>query len=775
MNITHEYHRLITYTRVTRMFRPRLALLPSVFICVAFWLHGVFAQETNLKANHAENMKQGTRIFKEDVRAILTEHCVKCHNAKSAKADFDLSSRTALVASGHLGDSAENSPLLKLVQHREEPHMPLKAPKLAAEEIDAIARWIDLGAPYAQPLIAGRTEPATTRITEDDRNFWSFAPLERPAVPHVVDSDWCRTAIDHFILSRLRDEEIAPNPCTQPQLLIRRAYYGLLGLPPTTQEIDQFTRDSSPAAYDRLIVRLLNSRHYGERWARHWLDIARFAESTGFEHDDDRPHAYHYRDFVIKAFNQDLPFDQFIRWQLAGDELAPDNPLAMMATGFLGAGPSVSQLTEAEFESARYDEIDDMVTNTGIAFLGLSIGCARCHDHKYDPIPAADYYAVAATFAKTVRSEVEMPVEPASPAVPVQITADGFTPIRNHAHDRGYPYFYEHVHFLRRGDVDQKEQVCQPGFVQVLQRGNPLHKGWQVQIPAGWKRSDFHRATLAGWITDPNHGAGHLAARVIVNRLWQHHFGQGLVATPNDFGLQGERPTHPALLDWLACELIDHQWSLKHIHRLIMNSAVYCQNDSFDEVRGKLDPGNLLHWRRSPRRLEAEAIRDAMLFVSGQLDTTMYGPGSLDERMRRRSIYFTIKRSKLIPTMMLFDWPEHLVSIGQRPVTTTAPQALSFMNNNNTRSQAESFADYLQSKYLPIKAGQPVNWQQAIEQTYRIAYARPVSSAEATQATAFLNRQLALYDQAEATTGVRLALTDFSQMIFSSSEFLYIR
>ncbi|MCP4191355.1 MAG: DUF1549 domain-containing protein [Planctomycetaceae bacterium] len=760
------------------MFPARLAPSPSLLIffsCILLGLSEIFAQQPPLEPNHAAKMKQGLAIFKAEVREILNDNCIKCHNAQSAKADFDISSHKGLVESGHLGDSAKNSSLLKIVQHREEPHMPLKAEKLASQEIEAIARWIDLGAPYDQPLTAQHHASKVPQVTEADRNFWSFSPLKRPSIPRVANSDWCQTEIDHFILARLTKAGISPNPRTEPSFLVRRASYSLLGLPPTPEEIDQFNRDSSPAAYSRLIDRFLKSPQYGERWARHWLDIARFAESTGFEHDDDRPHAYHYRDFVIKALNQDLPFDQFIRWQLAGDELAPKNPLAMMATGFLGAGPSVSQLTESEFESARYDEIDDMVTNTGIAFLGLSIGCARCHDHKYDPIPAVDYYAMAATFAKTVRSEVEIPLKPSSPAVRVQITADGFKPIRNHAHDRGYPYFYEQVHFLRRGDVDQKGKVCSPGFVQVLERDTPSPNSWQSEKPDGWNRSEFHRAALSHWITDPDYGAGHLAARVIVNRLWQHHFGQGLVSTPNDFGLQGERPTHPELLDWLACELIDQQWSLKHIHRLIMSSAVYCQNDVFDEARKKVDRANLLHWRHTPRRLEAEAIRDAMLFISGRLDTTMYGPGSLDEGMRRRSVYFTIKRSKLIPSMMLFDWPEHLVSIGQRPVTTTAPQALSFMNNKNTRANASSFAELLQTKYLSFKQDQPINWQPAIEQTYRIAFGRSVNPEEAAQAVTFLNRQLTFYVQTEAATGVHLALTDFSQMIFSSSEFLYIR
>ena len=736
----------------------------------------VAVAQQEVEPRHAEKMKAGLRLFKQSVRMTLEQNCLKCHNARSKKADFDLSTRKTLVESGHLGSSSEDSYLMQLVRHEEVPPMPLKEDKLSEQQISDLAAWIDLGAPYDKPFeSAGSAEP-TSRITDGDRQFWSFAPLSRPDVPDVSNRQWCRTDIDRFILRRLEHSRIAPNASADRRILIRRVYFDLIGLPPNPVEIQRFIADTRPRAYARMIDRLLASRHYGERWARHWLDVARFGESSGYEHDDDRRNAFHYRDFVIKAFNDDLPFDDFIRWQIAGDELAPDNPLAYMATGFLTAGPFATQVTEAEFESTRYDELDDMVANTGIAFLGLSFGCARCHDHKFDPIPAADYYSLAAVFAKAVRGETTLVLEPAAEPTQVQVTGEGFRPMKTFSDGRGYRHFYENVYRLRRGDVHQKEQVARPGYAQVLMRGGRESDHWRADPPEDWTRSNFNRTSLANWITDVEDGAGHLAARVIVNRLWQHHFGNGLVRTPNDFGLRGDRPSHPKLLDWLAVELIENDWSLKHIHRLILHSSVYRQTDTFDEQRAEIDREEKLHWRRTPRRIEAEAIRDSMLHVSGLLDTSMHGPGTLDEAMRRRSIYFTVKRSKLIPTMMLFDWPEHLVSIGKRPVTTTAPQALLMMNNQHTRAYADGLAKRLLSR---VKGkgdeSEPRDFNAAISHGYELAYGRKPLEPESRLSNEFLREQLLHYARMESKAAERAALTDFAQVLLSGNEFLFIR
>ncbi|MDP7276702.1 MAG: DUF1549 domain-containing protein, partial [Planctomycetaceae bacterium] len=382
---------------------------------------------------------------------------------------------------------------------------------------------------------------AVSPPSAEDRAFWSFRPLEIGQPPVVGNADWCRNGVDRFILSRLEQRGLAANDRADRRTLLRRACFSLLGLPPRPGELVAFQNEHSPAAWSDLVDRLLASPRYGERWARHWMDVARFAESGGFEHDDDRPNAYHYRDFLVAAFNGDLPFDRFVRWQLAGDELAPEDPLALMATGFLGAGVFPSQLTEAEFESARYDELDDMVTTTGVAFLGLSIGCARCHDHKYDPIPSRDYYRLVSAFTTAIRGEIATKADWHHADHKVLVTSEGLPKLKHHADGRGFPHFYKQTFFLSRGDVRRKQGEADVGFLQVLISPQAAESRWRRAAPPGWTRTSFRRASLAGWLTDVEQGAGRLVARVIVNRLWHHHFGRGLVETTNDFGRQGER------------------------------------------------------------------------------------------------------------------------------------------------------------------------------------------------------------------------------------------
>ena len=1000
-------------------------------------------------------MERGLTLFTRHVRADLAHNCLKCHGGESVKGDFNLATREALIESGFVGETAADSYVMELLTHMAEPRMPFKQPKLSDESIQHIADWIDLGAPYDKPFAGSADADRELQVTDADRDFWSFRPLSNAAPPNVRNADWCRTEIDRFILAKLEDNGLQPNETADRRVLIRRAYFDLLGLPPKLEEVDSFINDTDPDAWPELIDRLLASPHYGERWARHWMDVARFAESHGYEQDYDRPHAFHYRDFLIKAFNADMPYDQFIRWQLAGDELAPEDPLAMMATGFLGAGVFPTQLTEAEFESARYDELDDMVTTTGVAFLGLSVGCARCHDHKFDPIPTRDYYSLASTFTTTIRSEVELDLAPdehqrkleqwetdhaelvseretyrnsskvslafdqwlksdarsqflesdwtvldvseatssqqattlqpqedgailaegnpparetytakaklslqpvrfiriealthqsmkrngpgragngnfalsdlklfaastgqdgadrreirlvsakatheqnagnlsvasaidddlngtgwavdlggigkdqaavfelekpltsqgdlelefrlrfsnngqhsigrfrlsisASPKPPtivgsgrtadlsdalaawdngklspehreslfphfakddpqwvkldqavqsslsqkpkpnlatVQVSSEGLPHIKHHADGRGYPHFYEKTHFLTRGDVNQKGDEAKPSFLEVLMPTGTTSDSWKVTPPKEWNRTSFRRATLANWITDTERGAGQLAARVAVNRLWHHHFGRGLVSTPNDFGFTGERPTHPELLDWLAQNLVTTDWQLKRLHKLIMTSSVYMQSGHFDNERASKDRENHFLWRHTPRRLEAEAIRDAMLSVSQQFDPTMYGKGTLDPNMKRRSIYFFIKRSRLIPTMMLFDWPEHLVSIGSRGNTTVAPQALMFMNSPQGRQYATAFA-----RRLPPSA------ETAISSAYRAALGRSPTDRELDASKAFLASQQRHYRDAGRENADQLAITDLCQTLFSMNEFIYI-
>jgi mono/diheme cytochrome c family protein len=726
-------------------------------------------------ADHAEEMTRGRDLFTRHVRTLLTERCLRCHGGEKTKGGLDLSTREALLRGGESGvvviaGKAKESRLFKLISHQEEPHMPSRGDKLSDQQIAEIAHWIDLGAPYDRPLTdRAKSRPALV-VTDRDRAFWAFQPLRQSAVPGVRNEGWCRTPIDRFILAKLEEKNLAPNPPVDRRRLIRRVSFDVIGLPPTPEEIDAFLADRSPDAYERLIDRLLASPHFGERWARHWLDVARFAESHGFEHDSDRPSAYHYRDFVIRALNQDLPYDMFVKWQIAGDEIAPDNPLALMATGFLAAGVHSTQITQSQVEKERYDELDDMTRTLGTAMLGLTVGCARCHDHKYDPIPTRDYYRLLATFTTTVRSEISLdptarPTTAASakPTTKVLVCSEGLPPLRLHSQGAD---FFDKTYFLKRGDPNQKDGVATPGFLQVLTRTPDGDKHWEVKPPPGW-RTSYRRRALAGWITDAEYGAGNLLARVIVNRLWQHLVGRGIVATPSDFGYQGERPTHPELLDWLAQDLIGHGWRLKPVIKRILLSAVYQQTADRDTAKVTADVQNRLFGCRPRIRLEAEVIRDAMLAVSGVLDSRMLGPGTLDPNQRRRSIYFFVKRSRLVPMMVLFDAPDALQGIDRRPATTIAPQALLIVNSPRLRAYAESFAHRVSPQNgTPLAA--------AVHAGYRLALGRPPSPGELADSVHFLKQQIGAYRADGKGNARELALADFCQVLLGLNEFIYV-
>ncbi|HEX6984468.1 MAG TPA: DUF1549 domain-containing protein [Planctomycetaceae bacterium] len=748
-----------------------------------------FADEPALPGpEHSRDMAAGLALFKTSVRSILVENCLSCHGGDATEGGFSLVDRDALLKGGDSGlavvpRKAKESRLIALVTHADEPAMPMDASKLSDEEIAAITRWVDLGAPYDAPLVGGdaaQTSWTERKVPDPAREFWAFRPLAELEPPSVHDPEgWCLNDIDRFVLAKQREKGLRPSPPADRLTLIRRTYLDLVGMPPTPEEVDAFLADGSPDAYERLVDRLLDDERFGERWARHWLDVARFAESHGFEQDYDRPYAYHYRDFVIRAFNDDLPYDTFVRWQLAGDEVAPDEPLALMATGFVGAGVFPTQITANEVERTRYDALDDMAATTGTAFLGLSVGCARCHDHKFDPIPQGDYYRLISTFTTTVRSNVDVPVYPevegdavaAPKPLKVMIASEGVPAIRHHTQGGD---FLEATHYLRRGDCDQKVAVAEQGFLQVLTNHPDGVDHWRRDPPAGW-RTSYRRRALAEWITDVEHGPGQLLARVIVNRLWHHHFGRGIVATPNDFGTQGLPPTHPELLDWLARRLIDGGWRLKPIHRLIVTSAAYRQSSgNADSSRANprseipdpnsLDPQNEFLTRFAPRRLEAEPLRDSMLAVSGRLDGTMYGPGTLDEGSVRRSIYFTIKRSRLVPTLTLFDLPEPSVSIGNRQSTTIAPQALHFLNSPQARACAVALAE----RSIREANGDP------LRRAYRLAYGREPTSDERAFVQLFLDGQTASYRDGGEAEPEKLALADVCQAILASNEFVYL-
>jgi mono/diheme cytochrome c family protein len=722
-----------------------------------------------LPADHAAKMEKGLALFKSSVRSVFVAHCIECHGQEETEGELDLTTREGLLHGGENGKvivpgAAKESLLYKLINHKQEPEMPAEASKLKAAEIAAIAQWIDLGAPYDKPLI-NKSEDSVPwperKISPDARNYWAFQPLAKVKPPQIKAAKSAHNAIDNFVVNKLEAKALSLNAPADRRVLIRRAYFDLIGMPPKPAEVDAFLSDKSPAAYSKVIDRLLASPKYGERWARHWLDLARFGESDGYEQDYDRKHAYHYRDFLIKALNQDMPYNQFVRWQLAGDEIAPHEPLAMMATGFLGAGAFPTQITENEFEPVRYDEMDDMLATTSVTMLGLSVGCARCHDHKFEPIPQADYYRMLDTFTKTIRSEHAVDMQ--GKEVTVMVSSEGLKPRKNHADGRGYKHFRDKTYFLKRGDVNQKQGAATQSFLQALMRGGKNESHWQQPPPQGW-RTSYRRTALANWITDVEHGAGHLAARVIVNRLWQHHFGRGIVATPSDFGRQGDAPTHPELLDWLASELIRGGWKLKPVHKLMMSTAAYQQSSAMDPAKKKVDPENFLLWRYSPWRLEAEAVRDTLLAISGQLDERMYGAGTLKAASKRRSIYFTIKRTRLVTMMMLFDVPEPLVSQGRRQSTTIAPQALLLMNSPQVRQYAEALARTIsqQTKTPP----------EQIHALYRAALGRTPNAQELASMTAFVKQQQTSYGKAD--TAQQLAIIDLCQAVMSLNEVIYV-
>jgi hypothetical protein len=633
-----------------------------------------------------------------------------------------------------------------------------------------------------------------------DAKHWAFSPPQRPAVPVVVDASWARNPIDRFILARLEQRRVPHAVEADRATLLRRLAFDLTGLPPEPAEQFNFLSDPSPEAYEHLVDRLLASPQYGERCGQHWLDLARFAETDGFEFDQARPDAWRYRDWVIESLNRDMPYDVFVRLQLAGDEARPDDPAAFIATGFNRCYPDMVDLNDQK--QRRQNALDDITETTGLVFLGLTIGCARCHDHKFDPIPQTDYYSLQAFFAgarfrddyplasprarqayllaraawerevSRVRSaliRLEAPwrdsLAPGTPpglsdeaaaafARPdVERTPDEvklvFEALKNDR--RITPSIWKAkldqatwlkrqeslasldrwlrsapaelpkargidetgpaappIHLLRRGDFTAPGPETAPAFPVALTKGQSDRRA-QLTPSA---RSSGRRSALADWLLRPDNS---LTARVIMNRLWQHHLGRGLVATPSDFGAMGEEPSHPALLDWLATELIARGWSLKAMHRLIVTSATYRQASVSTAAVANADPDNLLFGRQNRRRLDGEAIRDALLAAAGSLNPAMKGPSVFPELpselsklsskgavwpvsprladRNRRSIYIFVRRNLRYPFFEVFDRPDTNASCPRRPVTTIAPQALSLLNSSLAHESARALAE----------------------------------------------------------------------------------
>jgi len=689
-------------------------------------------------------------FFEKKIRPQLSEHCYQCHSADAArkgslKGNLQLDTRAGTRQGGDTGPAVVPGQPGKSLLVSALMHDGLEMPpdrQLPARVVADFVHWIRQGA--VDPRDGRPAERKHLIDWKQARQHWSFQPLENSDLPPTVQTDWIRTPVDRFILTRLRENQLGPASTADRPTLVRRASFGLLGLPPTPQEVARFVDDPSPTAWQDLINRLLQNRHYGERWARHWLDVARFGESQGASASLNhvRPDAFRYRDAVIRAWNQDMPFDEFVSAQVAPGE----SDLAKDLAQFPHLGTSLEDSDNPN--DKLFHRLDDMVSATGSAFLGLTVGCARCHDHKIDPIPAEDYYRLTAVFFDQAH-------------------------IRPLAGRRAVPLEFTEPHLLAGGSWKRPVRKVPPGFVTVLMRGGAQSEDWlnfNSQGPPGKAQTGAPdpRAGLAQWLTDVERGAGPLLARVIVNRLWHHHFGRGLVKTPNDFGRLGSKPSHPQLLDWLAGELIRQDWHLKPIHRLIMNSATYRQaaGDRWIEK----DADNQWVWHYRSRRMEAEIVRDNLLSVSGTLTATMYGPSvnvsaqnTSSAAQRRRSIYMLAPRFHAHPTLRIFDSVDNFQSVGKRTVSTTPSSALFMLNAPFAWQQAELLA-----RRIEKEAGTEVRKQ--IDRIYLIAFARPPTPEERSLGIEFLRTA-----SAEEDSRTKSGLIQYCHTIMGLNEFIYVR
>lgn len=697
-------------------------------------------------------------FFRRHIRPVLTERCLSCHSEKP-KGGLRLDSRAAVLSGGKRGPAVvagepDRSLLLKLIRHHEGlPKMPPKAAdRLSVDTVSNFEKWIAEGVAWdGQPI-------GVTRITAEQRAFWSFQPVQRPAVPEIpaASDGWTRNPVDAFLLDRQREHGLRPGQVAAPRTLIRRATYDLTGLPPTPAEIADFEsacRTDPEAAWQDLVERLLASRHYGERWGRHWLDVVRYADTAGDAGDFPVPEAYRYRNYVIDSFNQDKPYDQFVREQIAGDLLPFEDDdqrwEQTIATGYI----AISRRVGVSPQNLRHIVIEDTLDNLGKTFLGLTIGCARCHDHKFDPIPTADYYSLYGILDSSVYPHPGAEHMPWRRDFVYRIGNDRADELLKEkrrileAWDRKERIAFElyrdfqrkppselkgtreeawkkvlEIRNARRIDAESfpdleiayAVQEGEPHDVNIQEAGDPRSPGPVVrrgflQILGGHKHGDdakgSGRLQLARWLTDPENP---LTARVMVNRIWHHHFGRGLVRTTSDFGIRGERPTHPQLLDFLAAEFVASGWSIRQMHRLIMNSLSYRLASRDVEENRKIDPENRFLWRASRRRLDAEQLRDSLLAFSGELDLSPGGRHPFGHHLtyfyrqhepfqevyptKRRSVYVMQQRIQKNPLLDLFDGPDGNVSLSERKATTTTLQALFLMNSRFVQEQCAAAA-----------------------------------------------------------------------------------
>ena len=667
--------------------------------------------------------------FEEDVAMILAKRCVECHNSKDPKGGLDLSSKNGMLQGGDAGQAviagdAEGSYLLDRIQSGEMPPPSRgESQKLPAVEINSLMQWISGGAKWPD----GRVLDIYERTTDvrGGRDWWSFQPINKSPLPISTDHEWVTNPVDAFILHQLNNSGMQPAEPASRQALLRRIYFDLIGLPPSIEDFDAFVNSKDESAYEQVVDTLLASPQFGERWARHWLDLIRFAETCGYERDQLKPNIWKYRDWVVNAFNKDLPYNQFVTDQLAGDEVPYKDEQTMIATGMIRAGTWNDEPNDPQ--DYQYTRLEDMVHTTSSAFIGLTVKCARCHNHKFDPIRQTDYYRYANAFWSGYIGQSDLGGPPKDK---IGETVFAWT-------DRSKDV--APLYRLINGERTKPAELIQPASISTIPG---LERTFEAAPQDA--ATTHQRLQLARWITNPEHP---LTSRVIVNRLWQYTMGEGLVRTPNNFGFKGDLATHPELLDWLARDLMDGDWKMKRVIKLIVMSNTYQQASvhRFQNEYAQKDFLNHLWWRSNRKRLDAEQLRDSILATSGQLNPKMGGPSffplmsnealeglsrkngawgasSLSER-NRRSIYMMTKRSRLLPLMTTFNFTDTTLPCGQRDSTTVAPQALALLNNQFVHQNSRAFASRVAAEF-------PDSLEMQINHAWRIAVGRRPTSEE---------------------------------------------
>ncbi|HVW00002.1 MAG TPA: PSD1 and planctomycete cytochrome C domain-containing protein [Planctomycetaceae bacterium] len=798
-------------------------------VCTAMWTASAWAADAPPTAEQLQ-------FFEKKVRPVLVESCYRCHGSEKQKGKLRLDSRAAMLAGGGSGPAVvpgnpEESLLIQALAHVDDS---LKMPpdkKLPDAQIADLTAWVKSGAAF--PGDANVTAPTARERVHS--NFWSFQPPSNPAPPDVQRGDWSKSPLDRFILAELEAHGLHPAPPADKRTLLRRATFDLTGLPPTPEEVAAFLADDTPEAFARVVERLLESPHYGERWGRHWLDVVRYSDSNGLDENVAHGNAWRYRDYVVQAFNRDKPYDRFLIEQLAGDLLPAENTAQrheqLIATGYLALGPKV--LAEVDEKKMEMDIVDEQIDTFGKSILGLTLGCARCHDHKFDPIGTDDYYALAGIFkstrtmenftkvAKWWENDIASAEELGQKARHAERIAQQKTMI-DHAvqqaneklkaaapggelpQDAEAKYPEETKTELKRlrdelAMLEKNAPVMssamgvtesKPTDVAIHVRGSHLTLGRVV--PRGFPQvltsndapitgDHSGRLELAQWLVRREHP---LTSRVMVNRLWRWHFGRGLCGSTDNFGRLGDQPSHPALLDWLAQRFVDEGWSIKQMHRIMMLSSTYQMSSFLDSKCAELDPDNRWHWRAEIRRLEAEEIRDALLAVSGTLDPAMGGPvlhvanrGYLfDHTSKDLTKYDSRRRSLYLPVIRnnLYD----VFQLFDAPdasvlngdrASTTVAPQALFMLNSDLMAQA---CEALADGLL----ASPGDTAQRVDRLYLAAYGRPATPEEINRLQVLLTRFTQAADaNKDETQRSRQAWSWLAQVVLAANEFVYLR